>query len=102
MDSPRDLEERFHWMHLSQWGISICQLDGCDAERPHITAGVVRVVVLLFTGYDLAMKHSADHQGSLFKPFPKYFSFQYVRRKEDLLVTENFINFMNHLIGTAR
>lgn len=53
VDSPRDLEEGFNRMHLCQWGISICQLDGSDAKRPHVTAGVVRVVILLFTGYDL-------------------------------------------------
>lgn len=54
LDSPWDFEEGFNWMHLSQWGISVCQLDGCDAKRPHITAGVIGVVILLFTGYDLA------------------------------------------------
>lgn len=53
VDSPRDLEEGFHWMHLSQRGVSICQLDGRDAQGPHITAGVVRVVVLLLAGNDL-------------------------------------------------
>lgn len=53
MDSPRDLEEGFNWMHLSQWGISVCQLDGSDAERPHITTSVVGVIILLFTGDDL-------------------------------------------------
>lgn len=53
VDSPRDLEEGFDWMHLSQRGVSIGQLDGCDAQGPHVTAGVVRVVVLLLTGDDL-------------------------------------------------
>lgn len=56
LDSPWDLEEGLNRMHLGQRGVSICQLDGRDAKRPHITAGVVRGVVLLLTGYDLATK----------------------------------------------
>lgn len=67
MDSPWDLEEGFDWMHLSQWGISVCQLDGRDAERPHITAGVVRVVILLFTGYDLVTRDHSDHLNIYFR-----------------------------------
>ncbi len=61
MDSPWDFEEGFNRMQLSQRGISVCQLDGCDAKRPHITAGVVRVVILLLTGYDLEVQHNSDH-----------------------------------------
>lgn len=58
LDSPWDLEEGFNWMHLSQRGISVRQLDGRDTERPHVAAGIIRVVILLFTGYDLETAHS--------------------------------------------
>lgn len=53
LDSPRDLEEGLDGMHLGQRGVSVGQLDGGDAQRPNITAGVVRVVVLLLAGDDL-------------------------------------------------
>lgn len=53
LDSPRDLEEGLDGMHLGQRGVSVGQLDGGDAQRPNITAGVVRVVVLLLAGNDL-------------------------------------------------
>lgn len=52
--SPWDLEEGFDRMHLCQWGVSVGQLYGCDAQRPHITAGIIRVVILLLAGDDLA------------------------------------------------
>lgn len=64
LDSPWDLEKGFYWMHLSQRGISVCQLDGCDAERPHIAAGIIGVVVLLFTGYDLETIHRVHFRQS--------------------------------------
>lgn len=50
LDSPRDFEEGLDGMHLRQWGVSVGQLDGGDAQRPNITAGVVRVVILLLAG----------------------------------------------------
>lgn len=74
MNSPWDLEEGFNWMHLSQRGISVCQLNGCDAERPHITAGVVRVVILLFTGYDLETYHKSDRLNNSFTVMESCFS----------------------------
>lgn len=67
MDSPGDFEEGFNRMQLSQRRVSICQLDGCNAERPHITAGIVGVVVLLFTGDDLVTRHDSDHLSNSFK-----------------------------------
>ena len=45
--SPGDLEERLDRVHLRQRGVSVRQLDGGDAQGPHVTAGVVGVVVLL-------------------------------------------------------
>lgn len=61
LHSPWDLEEGFDWMHLSQRGVAICKLDGCDAKRPHVTTGVVRGVVLLLAGYDLATQHNLNY-----------------------------------------
>lgn len=51
--SPWDLEEGFDWVHLRERGIPFGQLDGCDAQRPDIAAGIVRIVVLLLTSDDL-------------------------------------------------
>lgn len=82
VDSPWDLEEGFDWMHLSQRGVSICQLDGGDAERPHVTAGIVGVVILLFTGYDLARQHHCDHLNNSFKLLvspKKLFPFKFLK-----------------------
>lgn len=50
---PWYFEERFDGVHLRQWWVSVCQLYGSDAQRPHITAGIIRVVILLFTCYHL-------------------------------------------------
>lgn len=50
---PWYFEERFDRVHLRQWWVSVCQLYGSDAQRPHITAGIIRVVILLFTCYHL-------------------------------------------------
>lgn len=62
LDSPRDLEEGLYGMHLGQRGVAVGQLDGSDAQRPNITAGVVRVVVLLLAGDDLHTNTGSQRQ----------------------------------------
>lgn len=73
VDSPWNFEEGFDWVHLSQGWVSICQLNGCDSQGPHVTAGVVGVIELLLTGYDLTTWHrhnirltSSCHQNTHF------------------------------------
>lgn len=53
VDSPRDFEKGLDGMHLGERGVSVCQLDGGDAQGPNVTAGVVGIVVLLLAGDDL-------------------------------------------------
>lgn len=48
--SPGYFEEGSHWVEVGEGRVSISQLDGGDAERPHVTAGVVGGVQLLLTG----------------------------------------------------
>lgn len=50
---PRYFEQGSHWVEVRQGRVSISQLDGSDAERPDITAGIVGSVQLLLAGYDL-------------------------------------------------
>ena len=57
-----DLEERPHWVHVGQWRLGVGQLDGGDAERPHVTPDVIAVVVLLLTGDHLNTEIRDHHQ----------------------------------------
>lgn len=50
---PRYFEQGSHWVEVRQGRVSISQLDGGDAERPDVTAGIVGGVQLLLAGYDL-------------------------------------------------
>lgn len=47
---PRYFEQGSHWVQVRQGRVSISQLDGSDAERPDITAGIVGRVQLLLAG----------------------------------------------------
>lgn len=50
---PRYFEQGSHWVEVRQGRVSIAKLDGSDAERPDITAGIVGRIKLLLAGYDL-------------------------------------------------
>lgn len=50
---PRYFEQGSHWVEVRQGRVSISQLDGGDAERPDVTAGIVGGVQLLLASYDL-------------------------------------------------
>lgn len=91
MDSPRDLEEGLDWVHLGQRGVSICQLDGGDAQGPHVAAGVVRVVVLLLAGYDLPIKQHSER-------WSHFFSAHMSKRAGEATLTLLFcLNFVSNM-----
>lgn len=58
--SPWYFEECFDRVHLCQGWVSICQLYGSDAQRPDITAGIIRIIILLFTRDHLHTEKHTD------------------------------------------
>lgn len=50
---PGYFEQGSHWVEVGQGRVPISQLDGGDAERPDVTAGIVGGVQLLLAGYYL-------------------------------------------------
>lgn len=50
---PWYFEKGSHWVEVRKGRVSVSQLDGSDAKRPDIAAGIVGRVQLLLTGYYL-------------------------------------------------
>lgn len=58
---PWDLKERFHGMHVKKGRVSVPQFNSCNPQGPHVTARVIRRVILLLTSDDLSDKSRTQH-----------------------------------------